>query len=1004
MDCNNHYERKFAMIDKYPFNYIEQFPGDSHNGLTTPQQMYPYTNQDFFTQTSNYQRCYGYGYSAPDSVIGLLQTPIKEVTVNYNSFKFDHSIMMHYYEEYSSKGKIKKTLIVNDITITSITCINPKRDGKWEAIVVYYIVDGKRRYTIIKYAEFFKNSLYTLFPGLRKHPGCSDKLTRDLLIHLISNVRIVDNMNVFKRQGWNIIGTDELIFAVNSGPNVIFVDLITDSVKNRGMFPPQRPLENLNKDLVELLPKGCWKYKPLMLLSVASLLLIFFEEIGINPEQIFIFESSKYANEKMLAAFLKTKDYDSLITIPLDTDIKVTKQEIDDANDSVALFNDESCIDEEKKISDQFKYFLKDIRHENGIMDHSRHIIAVISRNAAYTARRILGDRACVLSFDEVGINCNPDRLHRLMGELAGYIINFIMNNSLAVREFFNTKIADIHQGIHENIPDKSINTFILIIMAHHFLLRFFNFCVLTREDTENITKWLNDDCEQGLSKELTIQNEFANIVSEHIRNGMFHVIKKERYTTFESGTKTLVVMGNNICFEPEIINNEIVPAMTTVKSRDSLIKALRTCGSLYATDNTSQPLDMLEPQGKHIRIYMYSVSINILDYDIIQKLHNLASEAYLLSDSEKPERDFITFINDGSGRSAGKQVRYRDEENNHVYITGQSGYGKTYLMDQLIAKCSELGHNLVVFDSSDSFTYESLCRNLPKRFVDENIEFIDLDSNGIPVDLFKIDRSVSLPSQKKQLVGILTAGIGELSAPQSNLLRSTLSELLSMLGQGEAIRTEDILTLLREGDSSTHESLLNRLEPLFEDIDACGMADSSWRKLMKSSGKIVVIRTDPAYTECGNQLIDMLLATLYNYQHDNPHISLDVFIDEIQNQNFSKQSPIRKIMKEGRKIHLSFFGATQDYYPRNTELGSVMSKADTQIFLRPTPNSESVVASELRFNKADMERFDSMQRGDIIVKGSLYNKEQRRNIPTTLSGHVDDYPKSQYNYYGNVR
>ena len=90
----------------------------------------------------------------------------------------------------------------------------------------------------------------------------------------------------------------------------------------------------------------------------------------------------------------------------------------------------------------------------------------------------------------------------------------------------------------------------------------------------------------------------------------------------------------------------------------------------------------------------------------------------------------------------------------------------------------------------------------------------------------------------------------------------------------------------------------------------------------------------------------------------------------------------------------MSFFGATQDYYPRNTELGSVMGKAGTQMFLRPTSNSENVVAAELRFNKAEKERFDGMMRGDVIVKANLFNRALGRNVPTTLSGHVDDYPK----------
>ena len=99
----------------------------------------------------------------------------------------------------------------------------------------------------------------------------------------------------------------------------------------------------------------------------------------------------------------------------------------------------------------------------------------------------------------------------------------------------------------------------------------------------------------------------------------------------------------------------------------------------------------------------------------------------------------------------------------------------------------------------------------------------------------------------------------------------------------------------------------------------------------------------------------------------------------------------------------MSFFGATQDYYPRNTELGSVMSKADTQLFLRPTPNSNSVVASELHYGKGDMSRFDLMKRGDCIIKGNFYSKEQKRNIPATICGKVDSYPKIPDNYCGNT-
>ena len=192
-----------------------------------------------------------------------------------------------------------------------------------------------------------------------------------------------------------------------------------------------------------------------------------------------------------------------------------------------------------------------------------------------------------------------------------------------------------------------------------------------------------------------------------------------------------------------------------------------------------------------------------------------------------------------------------------------------------------------------------------------------------------------------------------------------------------------------------TAQHLIHHLTPLFDDIKACGMAEASWDEFLNDRSKIIVIHTRSAYTEFGDQIIDMLLASLFNYQRDHSDMPVDVFIDEIQNQNFSKYGPIRKIMKEGRKIHLSFFGATQEYYPRSTDIGKAMSKAVTQIFLKPTADSVYLVSDELHYTKADIAKFDSMERGDIIAKGTLYSKKDGRNKNAILSGHLADFDVS---------
>lgn len=963
-----------------------------------PQPDSNWAGQFNYEGTTNYQALsYGYHYGESNSGYTV---PFKNVTIDNVAYKLDPLSDTYGKEISNNKGKVKVQPLTNGFNIIS-TYKNYNTDKELRFVVIEYTTKGKCHTVVMPGDDYIKDRFNKYLKEIFRYPGCTKSQFNDLVSFILQTAPSQD-ITLFSHQGWNELDNNVLTFAANPKNTYIPNCLISEGVKRRKNSEMLHPAPKIINNWINIYTRNL----ALMFISyyrIGSLLQFFLRQAGINVTQYLIAEPSDIIGKKELIAMLATNDTDICPVPTLESEAETVLKELGYVFDGIALFTDDSFADEERKRIGSLKAIIKAVRQETISEAIGRNLIAIISDNAAYTATKLASDNVIVVNTYGISIDVDADQIRCITSEMDALIISTILSHATEIKTLFAELALSLRKELSKFTHDEGIDTLMMIFLVDIFFRYFLEFKTLDDDALKYLIPTIDSKYDRIMDVSNAIVNDFACILSEHIRSKALLPVTKRRNMTFDNDGHTLILDGERIYLSSESIE-KVLSEMTTTHSHESLLKALKRTKSLEYKDGNTHPIELHDSNGKHQRLYFYDISAEILDSDVLYRLHNLSSEAYLLSKNENPNQDFITFINDGNGRSAGKQVRYRDEENNHVYITGQSGYGKTYLMDQLIAKCFELGHNLAVFDSSDSFTYESLCRNLPKRFVDENIVFIDLDRNGIPVNLFKINRSVSLPSQKKHLVGILTAGIGELSVPQSNLLRSTLSELLSMLGKDEAIHPEDILTLLRDGDSSTHESLLNRLEPLFEDIYACGMANRSWGNLLKSSGKIVVIRTDPSYTECGNQMIDMLLATLYNYQHDNPNTPLDVFIDEIQNQNFSKHSPIRKIMKEGRKIHMSFFGATQDYYPRNTELGSVMSKADTQIFLRPTPNSESVVASELRFNKADMERFDSMQRGDIIVKGNLYNKEQGRNTPTTLSGHVDDYPKFQDNYYGNVR
>ncbi len=271
-------------------------------------------------------------------------------------------------------------------------------------------------------------------------------------------------------------------------------------------------------------------------------------------------------------------------------------------------------------------------------------------------------------------------------------------------------------------------------------------------------------------------------------------------------------------------------------------------------------------------------------------------------------------------------------------------------------------------------------------------------------MNLFWVDRNIRKSTQVNILFGILTAGIGSLSISQSNTLRQVLSDLLEVLDEREPIRPDDILAMLDE-EGTTYESLRSRIKPLFEEIAEYGMKNSGWSDVL-SQGTVLVLRTDPSFAAKGHQLFDMLFASLHNFKLQNKDVPLDLIVDEAQNQNFAENSPLRKLLKEGRSSRLSVCIATQDFYGRNTELGSAVGKAGMQVFFRPTQNSKKAVAEELNLRKEETEALDSMLRGEAIMKGSFYSTRQNRNTPATLRGKVccfEEKPTSTSNHITDV-
>lgn len=746
--------------------------------------------------------------------------------------------------------------------------------------------------------------------------------------------------------------------------------------------------------------------KILLGLYASSLLSTLFLLENIELEQTVILKPSEYMNERMLTAILKTQNYDSFVTQSLNATKKEILKTLDESNDGIALFSDKSGITEEKEIRNGIDCILEDLQHSNGKENYSRHIICIISR---FADRYFPWEKTLYLSFDNIKLTYTPNQIQKLMGQFACHLVQQTAANFSSVMDVIHDMAINLEETF-QNVPSQKKSICAMLLCVHNILRKLFNYSLFTHNDFKRIYAWLNSRKEY-LDISQTIVDDFSSVLNACIRNNEINLVQKTEYTVFEKGTNTIIAMNDVLCSEPETIEQLLLPRCVN-QNLNTLITSLKECGFLYATNRNRHPVQVYNSFGASVTIHSYSISQKILDADNQKRIDNLSNEEFFFALNEQPVREFLPLIQNYDGRNAGRLIRFRDEENNHIYITGQSGYGKTFLLSQLIAAFVSLNHKVVIFDSSNSFTYEAMCNNLSKNFVDYFVAFYSLEDGGIPVDLFNLDEYPKTASKKKILAGILTAATDGLSAVQSNKLKAALQEMLLKLRSMTRISTQRILERFDEEDT-TYASLISRFASVFEDIEECGMSEKTWSEFLSIRQKVIVIRTETSFTESGNQLFDMMLATLYNYQVKHQDSHLDIIIDEVQAQNTAKESPIYKILKEGRKLHMAFIGATQAYHTRGDRIGDTMNIADTKIFLKPTPDAERAVASALDYNDSKRSIFHKMERGQCLVSGNFYSKEKKHNCPAVISGDVVKTPLDTLtdiirrnrpeNYYGNA-
>lgn len=261
------------------------------------------------------------------------------------------------------------------------------------------------------------------------------------------------------------------------------------------------------------------------------------------------------------------------------------------------------------------------------------------------------------------------------------------------------------------DLKSESQSTANLLLVVYGFLMNFFEIAFMDNDSFNKILPSIDNTENHFISTSQAILNDFSHILSNLIRSGKFTVVKKHKNMQIDS-SHDAILDGDRLKIRKEALER-ILTVMTKAHKKEGLIKSLKQTGSINTKDGNTHLLRTHDIHGRNLYLYLYDISAEILDADVLSKLYNPEIMAYTLSPDERPPKDFLSLIRLENG-VAGQTVSFKDAENHHYYVSGQSGVGKTYLLGQLVAKRFSLGNRVLIFDNSDSFTYESFAGICP--------------------------------------------------------------------------------------------------------------------------------------------------------------------------------------------------------------------------------------------------------------------------------------------------
>ncbi|WP_024860977.1 hypothetical protein [Ruminococcus flavefaciens] len=911
----------------------------------------------------------------------LIHKSAQEYGVEFDLF-FSNSLGTQHGWMKVFNGKVTKTIPLLEISVSYSQQVIQAGTKIGYIIKYYHTTMSDTTEDFISYVLFDKHKVSERLnvppQGSKSKDELCEKLVETLIIEKAEEAEPIE---VGAKQGWCLVSEISVFWESRMKYPTVLQKMIPESIAGRetpkirkALFKKEHGWDRAFNEIFNTWPD----LKVPFLIRESSYMLTFVGEYGVSFNQIINFKTTDMADSSLWAAMFDNVSYGhgSVLSLSRAKNIEHASRLL---NDAVLLVVDDTKADESKKREEAI-----DVLQRRALNSNSGFCqIPVIVSDYAFAQMR---PDLCI---DFSGYDGNYDISQAVLTEVLeshdAKLIERIQKEFCEFIEIFNANIEEVSKKTPYMIPAQRRNAYYILVAALRTYDEYFG--VFFDEGTESrLVDILSTYNEVGSSNDELLLTLLGNCLNEEISSGRFNFIKRTKFIVINQGNNSVIVDDDYVYFDTDIIG-ELARSKLKLNSVNTLTDAIKASDCLNINDHNSKcyRFHVQNSDGESYMLYTYGVSKKLINAENRKRLELADYQKFLLDYSELGQNELLPLGITADGRYVGKDISFGNKSNDHIFITGQSGKGKSFCATNLLPLLAMLGSRMLVCDVSDSFTRDEVIRALPPEVVDALFEFIEVadGKRKIPVNLLLIGDCSGLPARKRRIVSFIKAIAGKLDKDETRSLTGVISDMLKRYPNITSVSTEMLRNALKRG-GKVGNHVFSLISSTLDDIDKIGFEEQGWAEFFEKTKKIPVLYLGNESGDKEHSLLDALIASAFEWQRDHDTAPLSIVVDEIKDQCFAEGSPLHTILTQGRKFNTKFIGMTTEYISIGSRAIDVVKEAGIKIFFRPAKSLERI-AVELGYKNAANAGFGSMGIGDIILCAELYNKIDGVNEPIVI-------------------